>query len=343
MKSNNILIWLPTPLGDAIMATPALRELRSVFQQDRITFLGPEFTRQILSPSPFFDDWMLPQKGFFKNVHAIRQGRFGTCILTKNSFGSALTVWCSGIGRRVGYAREGRSWLLTDRLAPLRSEDGCFKPAPMVEYYLKLAKQFGAAAANKKPELSVDPNDIEAVADTFDFLKSLSGPLVILVPGGAFGPSKLWPIDRYAALADRLSQQYRATVVLSVAPVKEEIAIAESICDMAVSKPVNLGLIPLTGGQLKALYSQAALVITNDTGPRHIAIALNRPVVSLFGPNNPQWTQIEYDKEIQIIGKAPCVPCDKPVCRQNEHLCMESITVEQVLEKAVPFLESPRA
>jgi heptosyltransferase-2 len=338
MKSQRILIWLPTPLGDAIMATPALRELRSVFQNDNITFMGAEFTRQILSPSAFFDKWLTPQKGFFQNVREIRQGRFDACILMKNSFGSALTASCGGVGRRVGYAREGRSWLLTDRLAPLRNDDGSFKPFPMVDYYLKLAEHLGGITANKRPELSVAPEDSEAVNTKFDFLKSPSGPLVILVPGGAFGPSKLWPIDRYATLADCLTEKYQATVILSVAPVKEEIAIAQSICSMAASEPINLGLTPLSGGQLKALYSQSSLVIANDTGPRHIAIALDKPIVSLFGPNNPQWTKIEYDKETQIIGKASCVPCDKPICRINQHLCMESITIEQVLEKAATFL-----
>ncbi|MHC5212996.1 MAG: glycosyltransferase family 9 protein, partial [Planctomycetota bacterium] len=176
--------------------------------------------------------------------------------------------------------------------------------------------------------------------ETLPQLKSLAGPLVILVPGGAFGPSKLWPIERYAQLVDMLYDTYHATVILSVSPIKQEVKIAESICQQAVSEPVNLGYTSLSGGRLKALYSLADLVITNDTGPRHIAIALDKPVVSLFGPNNPLWTQTEHDKEIQILGVAPCVPCDKPVCKQTQHLCMESITVEHVFEMAQKIIGS---
>jgi len=170
-------------------------------------------------------------------------------------------------------------------------------------------------------------------------LKSLIGPLVIIVPGGAFGPSKLWPIERYAQLADDLHDACNATVVISVAPVKEECLIAESICHLASSEPINLGMTSLNGGQLKALYALANLVITNDTGPRHIAIALDKDIITLFGPNNPQWTQTEHEKEIQIIGQASCAPCDKPICKQSRHLCMESITVDQIFEIAKKTLK----
>ncbi|MBC8377926.1 MAG: lipopolysaccharide heptosyltransferase II, partial [Planctomycetes bacterium] len=289
--------------------------------------------------SPFGDDWTDLEKSFWKNVKQLRAGHFDTAIILKNSFGSALALWLAGIGRRVGYAREGRSFLLTDRVNPLRNEDGAFQPTPMIDYYLKIAETLGSHIDNKKTKLSIRPEDTEAVLEILPQLKSLTGPLVIIVPGGAFGPSKLWPIERYAQLADKLYDVYHATVILSVAPIKEEVRIAESICKVAVSEPVNLGTFSLSGGQLKALYELSDLVITNDTGPRHIAIALDKPVVSLFGPNNPEWTQTGHDKEIQIIGRAPCVPCEKPVCRQSQHLCMESISVEEVFESAANFLK----
>ena len=340
MTSQRVLIWLPLPLGDAIMATPALREFRSLFSKASITFLGPAFTRQVLSPSPFCDNWIDLEKSSLNNLQQIKAGHFDTAIVLKNSFGSALALWLAGIGRRIGYVREGRSFFLTDRINPLRNDDGAFQPIPMVDYYLKIADTLGGRIGNKKTELSVRPEDTEAVLKTLPQLKSLAGPLVILVPGGTFGPSKLWPIERYAQLADKLSDVYHATVIVSVSPIKEEVKIAESICQRAVSEPTNLGYTPLSGGQLKALYERADLVVTNDTGPRHIAIALDKPVVSLFGPNNPEWTRTGHDKEVQIIGKAPCVPCDKPVCIQNQHLCMESIIVEAVFESAANFLKT---
>lgn len=340
MKERNVLIWLPTPLGDAIMATPALRAFRDLFADARITFIAPEFTRQILSPSPFCNDWIAPPKGLLATVKTLKSHSFETAILLKNSFSSALAVRLAGIGRRIGYARDGRSFLLTDKLTPLRTGSGGFLPLPMTDYYLAIAESLGAGVDHRTPELSVTDECIQAVRQKVPAVDA-QGPLVILVPGGAFGPSKLWPVERYADLADQLAATCGATVILSIAPIPEEIRIADAICRQAAAEVVHLGRTPLSGGELKALFSLADVVITNDTGPRHIAIALDKNIVTLFGPNNPQWTQTGHDKEIQIIGKAHCVPCDQPQCKQNQHLCMESITVQAVLKAAQRFLEAP--
>ena len=339
MKPQKLLIWLPSPLGDAIMATPALRAFRLRYNEAKITFLAPEFTRQILSPSPFCDDWIALPKGFWKTANILKPHKFDAVILLKNSFSSALMVRLAGVRQRIGYARDGRSFLLTDKIEPLRTQTGGFKPAPMTEYYLKIAEYLGAPVDNQKTELSVTAESVKAVQEKLPGMKNGNGPLVILVPGGAFGPSKLWPTERYAKLADKLHEKYQATVLLSVAPIPEEIQIAEKIIRQASSNVTHLGNTPLSGGELKALFSLANVVITNDTGPRHIAIALGKNVVSLFGPNNPQWTQTGHDKEIQIVGKAPCVPCDRPQCSMERHLCMESITVNKVLHAAGQFLE----
>ncbi|MDH4202685.1 MAG: lipopolysaccharide heptosyltransferase II [Phycisphaerae bacterium] len=340
MNSQRLLIWLPSPLGDAIMATPALRAFRSNLPDTSITFLAPAFTRQILSPSSFCDDWLEMTGSFTGNLKQLKAGAFDTAILLKNSFSSALTVRLAGIGRRIGYARDMRSVLLTDRISPVRDENGRFKPLPMIDYYLGIASFLEMTSDNLKTELSFTADQQEAMLAKLPQLKDAARPLVILVPGGAFGPSKLWPTERYAELADRLNQTCGATVLISVAPIPKEIEIAEAIRSKAKTKIINLGLTPLNGGQLKALFGSADLVVTNDTGPRHIAIALGKPVVSLFGPNNPQWTQSGHNREIQITGKAPCVPCDKPTCEQKQHLCMESITVDSVFDAAMSFLKS---
>lgn len=340
MKPHNLLIWLPSPLGDAIMAIPALRSVRALYPEASITLMAPAFTREVLHPCPYCDDWLAAAKGTLKTVSLLRGQSFDASILLKNSFGSALTVRLAGIGRRIGYAREGRSFLLTDKIAPPRAEDGSFKPSPMIEYYLEIAARLGGSTDARKPELTVEIACIESVRKKLPALNKTSGPLAVLVPGGAFGPSKLWPVQRYAQLADRLHAAYGATVFVSVAPVQAELAIAEQICQLATAPVVYPKQTALSGGELKALFGLADVVITNDTGPRHIAMALDRNVVSLFGPNNPQWTQTGHAKEIQIIGQAPCVPCEKPVCRQSRHLCMESITVEAVFEAAGRFLET---
>jgi len=135
-------------------------------------------------------------------------------------------------------------------------------------------------------------------------------------------------------------------VVISVAPNSFERQIAEKIWDSSKAQRgnhennlVNLADSPVSLGELKVLFAGADLVISNDTGPRHIAIALGRKVISLLGPNNPEWTNFGYENEIRLIGDAACAPCDKPKCEQTEHLCMQAITVEKVCEAAKKMLE----
>ncbi|HOK95665.1 MAG TPA: lipopolysaccharide heptosyltransferase II [Anaerohalosphaeraceae bacterium] len=340
MHPSKVLIWLPSPLGDAIMATPALRAFRELFKDARICFLASSFTREILSPSPFCDEWLTIDRHFVRQIKVLRQQQFDAAILLKNSFGSALCTAMAGIKHRIGYVREGRWLLLTDRLLPPR-ENGVFKPIPMIEYYHSIATMLGSRQAVSPPELSVEDSAIAEVYQKIPALKNIDGPFVIFVPGGAFGPSKQWPAASYAKLADKLYTAFHATVLLSVSPAKEETEMAEAISRQAACHMLNLAKTPLSGGQLKALYSLADLVIANDTGPRHIAIALNKNVISLFGPNNPQWTQTGHNKEIQIVGRAPCVPCGRPRCLMKKHLCMESITVDEVFEAACRFLKHP--
>jgi heptosyltransferase-2 len=342
MADETLVIWLPSPLGDAVMATPALRAIRRHFAGRRILFFGSAAIRQVLSPTAFCDGWIEKQAGLWNSLRGLKEMDCRLCILLKNSFGSALTAWLARVPRRIGYARDGRTWMLTESIRPPVDAQGRWVPVPAIDYYLKIAQTLGADASDRTMELAVDPADTKKLQDKLPAIFDRTGPLVILVPGGAFGPSKCWPSERFAQVADRLIQQHRATVVLSVAPNRQEMQIADQICRHAKGPLIHLGQRPLGLGGLKALLARADLVITNDTGPRHIATALKRKVVTLFGPNNPQWTQTGYTDEIQIIGTGPCVPCDKPVCSQTRHYCMESITVEQVFEAAQKQLSGGR-
>ncbi len=336
---DNMLIWLPSPMGDAILCTPALRAIRKRFGSSKITFFGSSVVRQVLTPSSFADTWLEPNGGgVFVAARLLRGRNFTRAILFKNSFGSALACFLARIPARIGYAREGRGILLTERLHPPRLSSGDFKPISMVDYYLSVASRLGADVQDRRIELSVEPKDTETVKAKLPQAFSRRGPLVVLVPGAAAGPSKRWPAKRFAKTADRLIANYNATVVLSVAPNPEERQIAEQVINASSNQLVNLGDTPISLGELKALYLAADLVICNDTGPRHIAIGLQRKVITLVGPNDPAWTDPGYKDEVFIKGQAPCAPCDKPICKKPSHLCMEAITVEMVCEAAASSL-----
>jgi len=347
-----ILVWLPSPMGDAILCTPALRAIRRHFKSSHISFFARPAVRQVLSPGSFNDRWLEQESNNpFVIAKKLKSYKFTHAILFKNSFASGLATFLAKIPLRIGYAREARSALLTDKLYPQKLPGGKFKPVPMIDYYLGIASALGADTADRNLELSVDPQDGQRVQAGLPELAESEGPVVVFVPGGAFGPSKCWPSDRFAQTADRLITNYNATVVVSVASNPAERQIAKEICDSSRlslraqrsnlrHKLISLADRPISLGELKALLSKAQLVISNDTGPRHIAIALRRKLISLFGPNDPAWTDTGYENEIQLIGDVPCAPCQKPICKESEHFCMQVITVEMVCDAAKQLLEN---
>lgn len=339
MAPRNILIWLPSPMGDCIMATPALAAFRNLFEKDKIYYCANQTAADILKPCRFTDDWII-----FKNYNPLtiakelRKHNFQAAVLMKNSFASALAVFLAGIPNRVGYARECRGIFLTEKLYPQKISYFKCKPLSAIDYYLEIANRFDCEITTRKMYLEIDENDRRTVLEKFGKYINGPKPVVILVPGGAFGASKIWPQDRFAKAADFLIEKFSANVFLSVSPDEFEGKIADKICLAAKHQLINLAENPLTLGQLKALFSFANLVITNDTGPRHIAVALNRKVITLFGPNNPIWTANNYIDEIRIVADIPCSPCDKPVCKENRLYCMESLSVEEVCKAAQKIL-----
>ena len=337
---DKILVWLPSPMGDAILCTPALRAIRRGFKEFQIVFFGRETVQEILSPCGFNDKWLVQQSSNpFATAKQLGKYDFTHAILFKNSFASALAVFLAQIPVVIGYVREGRGVFLSEKLYPPKLPDGSFKPISMIDYYLAIASWLGCESTERMPQLQIDPDKEQLVLSKLPELARADGPVVVLVPGGGFGPSKCWPSDRYAQTAERLISKYNALVVVSVASNKLEKQIARQICDASSHRLINLAENPVSLGELKALFSFADLVISNDTGPRHIAIALGRKVITLFGPNDPAWTETGCENELKLIGDVPCLPCRKPVCQMNEHLCMQAITVEMVCDAAKKLLE----
>ncbi|MHC4158743.1 MAG: lipopolysaccharide heptosyltransferase II [Planctomycetota bacterium] len=337
---HRILVWLPSPMGDAVLCTPALRAIRRHFKSSRITFFANSIVRQILTPNDFNDEWLThSSKNPLAIAKMLKEYKFTHAILLKNSFASGLAAFLAKIPSRIGYAREGRGLLLTDKLYPPKEPDGKFKPISMVDYYLAVASWLGCDTADRNLELLIDPKDQENLKTDLPEVADCDAPIVVIVPGGAFGPSKCWPSKRFAQTADWLIDNYRAQIVVSVSSASAEKQVAKEICDSSAHELINLAERPMTLGRLKSLFSLADLVISNDTGPRHIAVALKRKLITLFGPNNPLWTDTDYENEIKIIGSAHCAPCHRPICKEIQHLCMNAITVEMVCNAAKQLLE----
>ncbi|MBN2210995.1 MAG: lipopolysaccharide heptosyltransferase II, partial [Sedimentisphaerales bacterium] len=327
-KARNILVVLPRPLGDAVMALAALKKLRQAFPQARISVFGFASTCEVLEHHPDVDA-RIPAKmnntGKFKlwsGIKQLRKTSFDVAVLLNNSFRSALLVRLSGIKHAVGYRREGRGILLHHAITPFRLV-GEYAPLAMAHYYQRLIHhaiiQWGGQNAyndaHETGKLYIGPDD-ETGADRLleKWNISKTDKRVMLVPGGAFGPSKYWPVFRWAQLADKLVEAEKCRVVLCCTPNIDEQNIAQAIQTHAHNRIYNLGEHSVSLGVLKALIQGCTLIVAHDTGPVHIAAALGTPVVTLFGPTDPRWTAANYKREIRLHHPEACPPCQNPYC-----------------------------
>jgi heptosyltransferase-2 len=277
----------------------------------------------------------------------LRAGKFDMAILLPNSFKSALLCKMAKIPRVVGYERDGRAFLLTDRLLAVKDR-GKFVPTPIVKYYLGLAHYLGSQHRDIKLELFVTDNEKREAQQvltrtgldpTLDRPASTGGrPLILLNPGAQYGAAKCWLPEYFAELADRLIEELGAQVLISAAP--RERGIVEAINRHMKHAAIDLGRAGITLGALKEIVRRCDLMVTNDTGPRHVAAAFDVPVVTIFGPTHPEWTEIYFAKERKVAVKVFCGPCQKKTC-PLDHRCMTRVTPRMVFDTAVSLLPAP--
>ena len=312
---SRLLVVMPTWLGDCVMATPTLRALRELYPQAHISALIQEPVRPILLNCPWVDRLLAVRRrrdgkpdrrrGPVRLARRLARGRFDAAVLLPNSFRSAMIVAMAGIPRRIGYERDGRGFMLTDRLLPQRKAGG-FTPVPTLEYYLGIARYLGATDPDGGMRLFTDKAGDQAADELLaraGYPPGVDQPLVLLNPG-ANKPQKRWPADRFARLADKLADSHRAVVAVTGAPREREVL--RAVVAAARTPVIDLSAQGLNLTLLKSIVRRASLMITNDTGPRHIAAALRTPVVTLFGPTGPEWTEIGFEHERQVV--APCIP-----------------------------------
>lgn len=334
------------------MATPLLRAMREFFPQAHITYLMRRYLKPIYAGIPWADQIITYRSGktarqsghgLFDLSRRLRAGHFDTAILLPNSFKSALACKIARIGRVIGYERDGRSFLLTDRLLPIKRR-GKFVPTPLIGYYMGIAHYMGYRGADGPIELFITEAQRQGAAGVFERAglgrelerpHRAGGPPLILLNPGANAPAKIWPGSYFAQTADRLVEQMGATILITGAP--REKGIIQSIRDQMKHPAIDLTAYGLTLGSLKEIARRSDLMITNDTGPRHIAAAVGTPVVSLFGPTDPHWTEINFPLERQLSVKVFCGPCARKRCALD-HRCMTQLTPAMVQDAARELL-----
>jgi heptosyltransferase-2 len=354
--AERILIRCPNWIGDMIAATAALRCMRSNYPGAHIALLLKPYVRPVIAHAPWADEVIEADPrgglaGLLATAKRLRRlpravsgaGRpYDLALLLTQSFNSALMVWLARAKRRVGHAREGRSFLLTDAVPwPGR---GFSNPrlVPKVLVYSSLLEYLGCArAADRRPEVFTSPED-EAQADELLAARGreTGRPLLAIVPGAAYGASKLWPPERFAGVADALAASRGLQAVLLTGPSEERIG--EEIAQAMKSRPISFREGEVSFGALKAIVRRSALMICNDTGPRHLAIAYDVPVVVLMGPTSPVVTDSDYPRTAILRQDVPCAPCYLRRC-PTDHRCMRLITPAMVLAAAETLLDKARA
>lgn len=322
MNPGNIVVRAPNWVGDAVLSIPALKSLRQRFPSARITLLARAWVAGLFHSAAFVDQIWRVGPGWVSTVREIRGKRFDTGILLTNSFGSAVTMRAGGVAARIGYATELRSALLTH---PVPLEEG---KRHQTRYYLHLLEsEFGPGPA---PDTGMTPSPHER--DRARRLLSKAGiggteQLLVLSPGAAFGSAKRWREAGFAALADRLGGEGFRTVVVGSGAERE---IGDRVVALMHAPATNLA------GQtdletLIGLLAEAALVVTNDSGPMHVAAALGTPTLAIFGATDPDVTGPLGPRTRVVSHKVDCSPCLLREC-PIDHRCMEGLTVEQVFE-----------
>jgi heptosyltransferase-2 len=347
-------------LGDAVMTTPALLRLREKFPGAHITILTPEKLRELWTNHPAIDKTISFAAGenIFAVAKKLRAENFDLAIVFPNSPRSAIEVFLAKIPRRIGCARPWRNLFLTQAVAPRvkavkmhkrsvgeihalvaadvnrrtnRAFTSAATGAHQIHEYLHLAAALGANPEPLEPQLFVAPEEIEIAKNKFG-LDKITNPILGLNPGAEYGPAKRWPVEKFIAAAKEIQQRTNCVWILLGG--NGDLELCERIeSEIQNSKFKIQNFCGKTSlRELMSLLKLCRVLLTNDTGPMHVAAALGTPVVVPFGSTSPELTGPIFSGNSKILkSDAPCSPCFLREC-PIDFRCMNGISFGQVVE-----------
>lgn len=338
---KRILVRGPNWLGDAVMCEPALRGLRKLFPDAQIALLVKPAVADLFAGHPALTRVLTYDtkgrhaglSGKWALAGQLRRQGFDLAVLFQNAFEAAFLTFLAGVPRRYGYATDGRSLLLSDPVAvPDRRT-----LVHQVRYYWDLLKPLGLTGDPSAPELVVFPEEEQAMAGRFAQGGLTATDVVVGInPGSTYGGAKRWLPERFAEVTERLcrtireSREQQVSVVIFGAKGEErlgrEIAARLSSRSLVLSGATTIR-------ELMAALKRCAMLLTNDTGPMHIASAFQVPIVAIFGPTD--WRATSPFGSAHVIVRQPvdCAPCLLREC-PIDHRCMTRVSVDQVYDAA---------
>lgn len=339
---HRIYVRAPNWVGDMVMAMGALARIRTGFPDAHIACGMRPYLQPLLSNTPYFDEVLPMPKAtglravgsFLSQVRAVRAGDFDLAIVLPNSQATGWIARFAGVPWRLGY-KQGRPGTMNLGLRAQKNR-GLFSPrigprrvpTPMPHYYDTLLDVLGLPPGPADARLHTSDQE-RAAMDTYLASHGIDpqADLVLLNAGASYGPSKLWVDERWVTLA----RHYQSTGLTPVflagpkeRPMVRDIASAAGV--HATTDPV------LSLDLLKPLLERARLVVSTDTGPRHLALWMHVPTVCLMGPNDRRYTDYALEREIVIQKELTCVPCQRKECPLGTRQCMKDITVAEVIE-----------
>jgi heptosyltransferase-2 len=327
---KKILIRGPNWVGDSVLAIPAMKAIRNCFSDAEITLLVRPWVAGLFTSAPFIDKvWSEPKPArltdWTRIAKAIRSSGFDLGVLLPNSFESALMMFLSGVPNRIGYATDGRGWMLTKSITP--AGDGRHQ----VDYYLDLVKTISSGTTRPSIEIEATAEERATARALLEDRGIPSGTaFLVLNPGAAYGSAKRWHEDRFARTAGILAEELDLRIALIGS--EAERSVAEQIASQIRRKTAVLnGMTSLE--TLIGVLAEASLMITNDSGPMHIAAALGTPTVAVFGSTDERVTGPSGPRTRIVKNPVECSPCllrDCPI----DHRCMNAVTVEDVCRAA---------
>jgi len=335
---DQILVRATNWVGDAVMSLPALRALRQRFPQARISILAKPWVADLYARESFCDE-LLPYTAltFFEKcsaARALRPRHFDTAILLQNAFEAAAIAYLAGIPERIGYARDGRAFLLTRAIpAPKPGEI----PRHERFYYLELLRRAGILdqlPPNDSIRLEGAPAARAAGLERFRQL-GLGETVVGVSPGAAYGTAKRWLPERFAESANRVASELGAAVAIFGS--KDERALCESVA-ASITAPVKNFAGETSLAEFIDLAAACRVYLTNDSGAMHIASALGVPTVAIFGATDDQTTGPTGPLAKVVREPVECSPCLQREC-PIDHRCMTRVSASRVAETALELLK----
>ncbi len=339
-QPRHILVRGPNWTGDLIMASPGFRALRAGFPEARIVLHVQAGLAPLVDGSPWFDE-IVPvgshRQGplaHWREGRALRvRGPFDLGICLPDSFAAALVMRFAGVKRVIGYRRGWRRWLLHDAIA-MPSDSGRRAMLARENHVLGLVEAAGAEAKGTELELHATEAERTAGADALAAGGiEPSDSYAVVAPGASYGPSKCWPAAMFARVADRLIREGVKVAVIG-SPGERELT-AEVVAAMEETGADLGGALSLGG--LKAVMQNARVLVCNDAGARHVAVAFGVPCVVMMGPTALEKTNMNLDRVSVLTADVACRPCYKRDC-PIDHRCMTRIPAERVAAEAVRAL-----